>query len=145
MGIWKRQFASPTMEALIGALPKDRQAGMETVRAWLAEHTKTRPELAYVDSSWCWCERYVLKEPGVGDLCEVCLIPDPERARVGISCQRHFFEKHDMRSLPRSVQAELGEGVCVGHLAWTECGVGSATEAQGVCDLLRIIMGLEQV
>jgi hypothetical protein len=132
------------MEALLGELSKERRAGLVVLRDWLDEHLGGRPELVFYDASWCWCERFAVGDSKGGDLGEVYLIPDPERSRVGICFHRHIFEKGNLGKLSRSVQTSLGDGVCVGHLAWVECEVGSEGDAEQVCELLTLLAGLAE-
>lgn len=138
---WSLQFQTPTMPMLLDQLKPEHRAALESVRAWLSTHLDIRPKLDYSGIAWHWNERYELTPPVGGSLRCVCIIPDPELPRVAISCDRQFFDAHPLSSIPKTLHAGLGDGICVGPLAWCTWAISSADLAPAITDLLEQMLG----
>ncbi len=138
---WSRQYATPSMDALLSDLRAEPRAGLLKVRAWIEEQVKVRPKLHYSGVAWRWNEAFELDSTGRGCLNSVHLIPDPEVARVAVCCDRHFFDTHPLASIPKSLHAGLGDGVCIGNKAWCTWAVTGSDAADPIIELLDRLIG----
>lgn len=142
MSGWNQQFQAPDFDDLLSALKPQQREAVSSVRAWAREHIEERPKLSYYQSSWGWAEQYELAEPHPQSLGGVYLIPEPDRPRVAICCDRRFFGERKAVDLPRNVQPGIRSGVCVGRFVWIECPLGGEQDAAGVCQLLDELAGI---
>lgn len=136
MNSWSLQYQTPTMDVLLGQLKPEYRETLESVRSWLSTNSEQRPKLDYAGIAWHWNERFTFEPTKGGALRCACLIPDPEQPRVAICCDRGFFQTHPPSMIPKALHAGLGDGICIGQLAWCTWGISSVDTAQAMVELL---------
>lgn len=139
MSYWSQQFASVTFDQLLAEIDQDSQLAMKKIRDWIAEKLAWKSELVYYDSSWCWAMGYESAQSAQGTLRGLFLIPEPGRARIGISFCRSSLGRIEESSLPKPLLAEIREGVCVRDRVWGELPLNTPADQQSVTDLLDLL------
>jgi hypothetical protein len=134
---WSQQYQAASMEELLEELPGEVRSGMEMLRGWVRGTLGGDGERAYYDVAWRWCESYTFRPEGSDMLQTVHLIPDPDSARVAVSCQRRFFEQQPLPSIHKSLQGGLGDAVCVGPVAWCCWTIHGPESAEALRGLLE--------
>lgn len=125
------------MGRLIDELSENHRDAFASLRKDVQQTLGAKPKLEWMGITWKWCESTPPPDPS-GKLLAVHLIPDPETPRVALTIATAFFETHAPASLPRPLQAGLGDAVSIGRQTWCEWPVASRDVAEAVLKLITL-------
>ncbi len=124
------------MDRLLDELKPEQKAALLVVREWASEHLQTRPKLGYSGLAWRWTEQYANETQVNTPLDVVYLIPDPNQARVGVCCDRRYFDVHPPSLISKPLLSVLTDAVCIKDRAWCTWDVSNTDTARAINELL---------